>query len=57
MRVGLEDNPYYEWPTKSPADNPRLVERAVRIGRELGREPATPEQARAIIGLKPVTRR
>lgn len=57
VRVGLEDNPYYEWPTKSPADNPRLVERAVRIGRELGREPATPEQARAIIGLKPVTRR
>lgn len=56
VRVGLEDNPYDDWATKSPATNPRLVERAVRIGRELGREPATPEETRAVIGLKPVTR-
>lgn len=57
IRVGLEDNPYEDWTTKSGATNPRLVERAVRIGQELGREPATPEEARAIIGLKPVTRK
>ncbi|WAZ19630.1 3-keto-5-aminohexanoate cleavage protein [Streptomyces cinnabarinus] len=56
VRVGLEDNPYEDWSHKSPAANARLVERAVRIGRELGREPATPEETRAIIGLKPVTR-
>jgi uncharacterized protein (DUF849 family) len=56
VRVGLEDNPYEDWRHKSPAANARLVERAVRIGRELGREPATPEETRAIIGLKPVTR-
>jgi hypothetical protein len=30
------------------------VERVVRLSRELGREPATPAQAREIIGLKPV---
>jgi 3-keto-5-aminohexanoate cleavage enzyme len=51
VRVGLEDNPYYDWADKSPATNPRLVERAVRIALELGREPATPDDARAIIGL------
>ncbi|MFM5917423.1 MAG: 3-keto-5-aminohexanoate cleavage protein [Novosphingobium sp.] len=52
VRIGLEDNPYFDWDTKDPASNPRLVERIVRIARELGRTPATPEQARQIIGLK-----
>ncbi|MCQ4041846.1 3-keto-5-aminohexanoate cleavage protein [Streptantibioticus rubrisoli] len=56
IRVGLEDNPYYDWRDKSDATNPRLVERAVRIAREMGREPSTPAQTRAIIGLKPVDR-
>ncbi|MEU6860402.1 3-keto-5-aminohexanoate cleavage protein [Glycomyces sp. NPDC046736] len=56
VRVGLEDNPYYDWRDRSPATNPRLVERIVRIAAELGREPATPEEARQIIGLKPVQR-
>ncbi|MEV4709538.1 3-keto-5-aminohexanoate cleavage protein [Actinoplanes sp. NPDC049316] len=56
VRVGLEDNPYYDWSDRSPATNPRLVERVVRIARELGREPASPAEAREIIGLKPVDR-
>ncbi|MFD8236335.1 3-keto-5-aminohexanoate cleavage protein [Streptomyces sp. NPDC059696] len=56
VRVGLEDNPYYDWRDRTPATNPRLVERVVRIAREMGREPATPEEARRIIGLKPVDR-
>ncbi len=57
VRVGMEDNPYYRYgATRSDASNPRLVERVVRIARELGREPATPDQARAIIGLRPVDR-
>jgi uncharacterized protein (DUF849 family) len=51
VRVGIEDNPYEEWNTRTPATNPRLVERVVRIAREMGREPATPDQARRIIGL------
>jgi 3-keto-5-aminohexanoate cleavage enzyme len=51
VRVGLEDNPYYDWAKKTPASNPRLVERVLRIARELGREPATPDEARKMIGL------
>ena len=29
-----------------------MVEKMVRIARELGREPATPDEARKILGLK-----
>jgi len=56
VRVGLEDNPYYDWMSKSSASNPRLVERIVRLGRELGREPTAPDEARALIGLSSVSR-
>ncbi|WP_286156975.1 3-keto-5-aminohexanoate cleavage protein [Streptomyces sp. AA4] len=56
VRVGLEDNPYYDWADRSPATNPRLVERVVRIAAELGREPMTPEEARKTIGLPSVDR-
>jgi 3-keto-5-aminohexanoate cleavage enzyme len=51
-RVGMEDNVYYARgrPAKSNAE---LVERAVRIARELNLEPATPDEARAILGLPP----
>lgn len=49
LRVGLEDNLYYGPGEK--ATNVRLVERAVRIIRECGKQPATPAQAREIIGL------
>ncbi|MGC5614784.1 3-keto-5-aminohexanoate cleavage protein [Georgenia sp. Z1491] len=48
-RVGLEDNLYYSRGVK--ATNLQLVERAVRIIRELGHEPATPTEAREILGL------
>ncbi len=52
VRVGMEDSPYLDYGrSRTPATNARLVERAVRIAGELGREPATPAQARAIIGL------
>jgi uncharacterized protein (DUF849 family) len=50
VRVGLEDNLYYGPGHK--ASNIELTERAVRIIRELGYELASPEEARAIIGLK-----
>jgi 3-keto-5-aminohexanoate cleavage enzyme len=50
VRVGFEDNVYIEKgiPAKSNAE---LVERVVRIARELGREIATPQEAREILGL------
>ena len=51
VRVGLEDNPYIDWSSKTGASNPQLVERLVKIAREMGREPATPEEARSIIGI------
>jgi 3-keto-5-aminohexanoate cleavage enzyme len=48
-RVGLEDNIYYR--KGELATNEQLVERMVRLGRELGREAATPDEAREILSL------
>ena len=52
VRVGLEDNIYYR--RNELATNAQLVARTVRIARELGKEPATPEEAREILGIKPL---
>jgi 3-keto-5-aminohexanoate cleavage enzyme len=49
VRVGLEDNLYYE--RGRLAANDELVARIARIAAELGRPVATPDQARAILGL------
>jgi 3-keto-5-aminohexanoate cleavage enzyme len=49
VRVGLEDNLYYSKGVL--ATNEMLVERQVRIVRELGFEPATPDEARQMMGL------
>ena len=49
VRTGLEDNLYYA--RGRPATNAELVERVVRIAGELGREVATVEQARELLGL------
>jgi len=49
VRVGLEDNLYY-----GPGElttNQKLTQRAVRLVREMGYEPATPAEARLILGL------
>ena len=48
-RVGLEDNIYYA--RGRLATNVELVERMVRILRELNLEPATPAEAREMLGL------
>jgi 3-keto-5-aminohexanoate cleavage enzyme len=50
VRVGLEDNIYYS--KGRLATNEDLVARVVRLANELGRDVATPEQARAILGLR-----
>lgn len=52
VRVGLEDNLYYR--QGELANNVQLVERLVRLVREMGYEPATPSEAREIIGLRPL---
>ena len=53
VRVGLEDALYHHHATREPATNEMLVKRIVRIAHEVGREIATPEDARRILGLNP----
>ena len=50
VRVGYEDNPYMA-PGELAKNNAVLVERMVRIAQNLGRDIATPKEARKIIGL------
>ena len=50
VRVGYEDNPYMA-PGEFAKNNAVLVERMVGIARGLGREVATPDEARQILGL------
>ena len=52
VRVGMEDNVYLE-KGRLALSNAELVEKGVRIVRELGGEIATPAEARAILGLTP----
>jgi 3-keto-5-aminohexanoate cleavage enzyme len=51
VRVGFEDNIYLERGVLAKS-NGELVKKVVRIAKELGREIATPEEARVILGLK-----
>jgi uncharacterized protein (DUF849 family) len=50
VRIGLEDNLFFD-AEKTPATNPQLVERLVRIAHDLELSPATPLEVRAAIGL------
>lgn len=51
VRVGFEDNVFIS-KGKIAKSNGELVEKVVRLAKELGREIATPNEARAILGLK-----
>jgi uncharacterized protein (DUF849 family) len=51
VRVGLEDSLFYDAEKTSPASNPGLVDRIVTLARAVGREIASPEEARQIIGI------
>ncbi len=53
LRVGFEDNIYYKRGVLADS-NAQLVARAARLGRELGREPASPAEARKLLGLAPL---
>ena len=53
VRVGFEDNIYLSRGVKAKS-NGELVEKVVRLSRELGREIASPEEARRILSLKPL---
>jgi len=52
VRVGMEDCPYLADGTLAET-NAQLVEKTTRIAHEIGREIASPEEARKIIGLRP----
>ena len=54
IRVGLEDAIWYSKGVM--ATNPMFVERAVRVVKEFGKRPATPAEAREILGIKPFVR-
>lgn len=51
VRVGLEDNLYLEKGVKAKNSGEQIA-KIIRIARELGVEPATPSEAREILGLK-----
>jgi 3-keto-5-aminohexanoate cleavage enzyme len=53
VRVGLEDNLFYDYAKTVPARNEMLVRRVARIAHELGRPMATPKEAREILGIGP----
>lgn len=49
-RVGFEDNPYYSKGVLAKS-NAELVARIARIGRDVGREIASPDEARELLGI------
>ena len=51
VRVGLEDNIYYDNNRKVLATNEMLIQRLVAFAREIGRDVATPHEAREMLGL------
>ncbi|MGH2532032.1 MAG: 3-keto-5-aminohexanoate cleavage protein [Thermomicrobiales bacterium] len=53
VRTGLEDNLYYDKGILA-SSNAQLVERLVRIASECGRPVASPDDARRILGLRPL---
>ena len=55
VRVGLEDNFYLDAQgTRMARSNGELVEKAVRMARDIGREPSTVAEAREILSLDDV---
>ncbi len=51
VRVGLEDNLYYDADKTVVADNAALIQRVARIAAEMGRAIATPHETREMLGL------
>ena len=55
LRVGLEDNFYLDaGGTQMARSNGDLVAKAVRMARDAGREPATVQEARALLSLRQI---
>jgi 3-keto-5-aminohexanoate cleavage enzyme len=56
VRAGYEDNVYYE-PGTLATSNAQLIERLVRLAREIGREIATPDEIRELLELTRISSR
>jgi 3-keto-5-aminohexanoate cleavage enzyme len=52
VRIGLEDSLFYDQGRSELATNENLIKRVVDIANSLGREIATPKEARKILGLQ-----
>ena len=51
VRVGLEDNIWYDEERTRLASNRDLIERVITIAKAMGREPYTAKEAREVLGL------
>jgi 3-keto-5-aminohexanoate cleavage enzyme len=51
VRTGIEDNLFMDAEKTDPASNERLVQRIVKYAEALGRQVATPDQTRTMLGL------
>lgn len=51
VRIGLEDSLYSDYELRTPANNLDMIRKVIDIARALGREIATPRQARKILSL------
>lgn len=56
VRTGLEDNPHVDHVSREPATNVLLVRRAVAMADAIGRVVATPDETRALLGLRAADR-
>ena len=50
-RIGIEDSIYFNYPQEVLATNLQLVERIVRIAKEVNRDIATPSETREMLGI------
>lgn len=51
VRVGLEDNIYYDSVKKTLATNEQQIKRLVDFSKKIGRDVATPQEAKTMLGL------
>lgn len=53
VRIGIEDSPYADHRKKQPITNKELIQKVIDLARVLGREIASPGEARRILHLNP----
>jgi 3-keto-5-aminohexanoate cleavage enzyme len=51
VRVGLKDNLYYDEEAGRLATNAQLIERVASFAKQIGREVATPKEAREMLAI------